>query len=105
NRGRRRPAESLTRALVGTDVRVIDPRATIGESGLRSGATVTLSPSTARLQDPSAEAAAAMLFVVDGPDRGKEFPLHVGANIVGRERGTEVRLSDSLVARQHARIN
>jgi S-DNA-T family DNA segregation ATPase FtsK/SpoIIIE len=95
---------TLTLGLVGADVRALDSRTTVGESGLRSGATVTLTRAGEAYQDPQANAAA-VVTVVDGPDRGREFGVRVGASIIGRERGSEIRLTDPLVSRQHARLN
>ena len=50
-------------------------------------------------------AAVATLNVISGPDAPKQFPLHRGTNLVGRDRGTDVRLSDPLVSKRHAKVN
>ncbi|MCW2497075.1 MAG: hypothetical protein JWQ77_2999 [Jatrophihabitans sp.] len=100
----RAEAGQLTMALVAGDTRALDPRATLADSGLRSGATATVTLAGSAYRDPQA-GAVAIVTVVSGPDQGRQFPLQAGTSIVGRERGCEVRLSDTLVSRQHARIN
>ena len=93
-----------TLGLVRLDQRAIEPRLTVGDRGLRSGATVAIMRGGSAYIDPQA-GASAVVTVTAGPDRGREFGLHVGSSIVGREPGCEVQLSDPLVSRQHARIN
>ena len=82
----------------------LDPRQPVGESGLRSGATVSLGLAGSTHADPALNTAA-ILRVLDGSDAGHEFPLVRGSSVIGRERGCEVRLTDTLVSRRHARIN
>lgn len=96
-------ADELTLALVESDTRALDPRSPAGESGLRSGSTVTLTPAGTNYRDPAA-GALAVVTVVDGPDTGRQFALTAPTSVIGRERGCEVRLTDPLVSRQHARI-
>jgi pSer/pThr/pTyr-binding forkhead associated (FHA) protein len=45
-----------------------------------------------------------VLIVQSGPDAGKSFPLAQGDNVVGRDPGSEVALSDDAVSRRHALI-
>ena len=47
----------------------------------------------------------AVASVIEGPDAGKEFPLASGTNMIGRQRSGEVRLSDAMASRTHARVN
>lgn len=94
----------LTIGLAGPPPLSIDPRQTVAESGLRSGGSITLSAAGDAYADPH-RASAAVLRVLDGPDAGREYPIARGASVVGRERGCEVRLSDTMVSRRHARIN
>ena len=48
---------------------------------------------------------AIQLEVIDGPDKGRTFPLDLGATIVvGRGRSARVRLNDVQVSREHCRI-
>ena len=82
----------------------LDPHTPVVESRLISGDTVTISRSGSTHADPS-RPAAAVLKVLDGPDAGREFQLPTGSATLGRERGCEIRLADTLVSRRHARIN
>jgi S-DNA-T family DNA segregation ATPase FtsK/SpoIIIE len=83
----------------------LDPRLPVGDSGLRSGAVVTISHAGEAYADQHGGPAAAVLRVLAGPDAGKEYPLPRGTALIGRERGCEVRLSDPQVSRQHARLH
>ncbi|MCU1678566.1 MAG: domain containing protein [Frankiales bacterium] len=95
----------LTLAVMSPARIVIDPAVSVAESGLHSGSVVSLTRDGIRYSAAKAAAAVAHLRVVSGPDAGKEFPLVRGTSIIGREASCEVRLTDSLVSRQHARIN
>jgi S-DNA-T family DNA segregation ATPase FtsK/SpoIIIE len=90
--------------VLGSPSVTLDPDLPVGGSGLHSGATVTLSTPGAAFQDGNVDAAA-VVRVISGPDMGKEFRLPRGASVIGRETSCEVRLTDPLVSRQHARIN
>jgi len=96
--------DDVTLAVVGRETLALDSRVPIADSGLHSGVTVALSRGGQAYRDPDATADA-ILTVVEGPDAGREFRLHRGANVIGREAGCEVLLSDPLVSRQHARVN
>ncbi|WP_457949848.1 FtsK/SpoIIIE domain-containing protein [Pseudarthrobacter sp. alpha12b] len=87
--------------------RELDPEALIADAGLRSGAVVELFALTSQFQAPGADRgpAAAVLRILSGPDSGREHALPFGASVVGRDRDVEVRLSDGLVSKRHARIN
>lgn len=81
----------------------LDPEATVGGSGLRSGMTVRLvdgpRPTGAAPSGPGV-----LLRVTAGPDLGKQFRLPRGTAFVGRDASCAVRLADTLVSRRHARI-
>jgi DNA segregation ATPase FtsK/SpoIIIE, S-DNA-T family len=94
---------SVTLSIVGKDQRLLDPHLHVGGSGLRSGAVVALARGGHDYVDPRT-GDAAVAEVVEGPDAGKKFPLHKGTSVIGREPGCEVRLTDPLVSRQHARL-
>lgn len=75
------------------------------EAGLASGQTISLVPVDGRFTDERERTDhAARLIVIDGPDAGKQFGLARGVNQLGREAGNDVRLTDPMVSKQHARI-
>jgi S-DNA-T family DNA segregation ATPase FtsK/SpoIIIE len=73
----------------------------IGESKIGSGASVSIVSS---VQRDSGAAPVAILRAMDGPLQGKTFPLQAGTSILGRERGCDVVIDDSLVSKRHLRI-
>ncbi len=86
--------------------RVVPRSSTVADAGLRSGDTVALVPIAGRFTDAvSSEERAAVLRVVEGPDAGTSFSLRTGANQIGRDVGNDVRLTDPLVSKRHARVN
>ncbi|WP_282856796.1 FHA domain-containing protein, partial [Pseudoclavibacter helvolus] len=87
--------------------RKLDDASLIGESGIRSGSSVELVHLGTQFDDAERgrAAAVAVLKVLAGPDAGAEFPLPDGVTIIGRDRGVDVRLSDPLVSKRHARIH
>ena len=95
----------VTLGVLGRRHLTLDPRLPVGDSGLRSGATLTISRGGMAFTQAQAAPAAAVVRVVAGPDAGREFPLARGTATIGRERGCEVRLTDGMVSRQHARLN
>lgn len=46
-----------------------------------------------------------VLVAVSGPDAGKSFTLLEGSNVVGRNDGSQVQLTDKSVSRSHAMIS
>jgi S-DNA-T family DNA segregation ATPase FtsK/SpoIIIE len=90
------PARDALSRLLNGEVGILD-------SGIRSGSVIELAqafPGGDRKQD----AAAAVLRVLAGADAGREFPLPSGSSVVGRDRSVDVRLSDPLISKRHARI-
>ena len=86
--------------------RVVAPATPVADAGLGSGQSVSLVVVSGRFGDERDQADnAATLIVVEGPDTGRKFDLVRGANHVGRDAGNDVRLSDALVSKRHARIN
>lgn len=75
-------------------------------SGLRSGSLVSLTAVGDRFSGRRGDrsGAAATLTVLSGPDAGREFGLADGTSMIGRDAGCEVRLTDPLVSKRHARI-
>ncbi len=47
----------------------------------------------------------AKLVIVEGPQRGREFPLREGENVVGRTSETPIELASNKVSRRHATIH
>ncbi|MHA3835139.1 FtsK/SpoIIIE domain-containing protein [Terrabacter sp. AAH1] len=93
---------SMTLALVDQDLRGLDPRATVAESGLQSGMRVSVTRAGEGFVDRGRPAAVA--YIRSGPDAGKEFALARGTAYVGRGRGCEVQLADESVSRKHAKL-
>ena len=93
---------SMTLALVDQDLRALDPRATVAESGLQSGMRVSVTRAGEGFVDRGRPAAVA--YIRSGPDAGTEIPLARGTAYIGRGRGCEIRLSDESVSRQHAKL-
>ncbi|GAA3285361.1 FtsK/SpoIIIE domain-containing protein [Dactylosporangium vinaceum] len=81
----------------------LDPGMTLAESGLRSGARVAVTRSPETYPAHRGEVRA-VVVVTAGPDAGREFALTNPTSVIGRERGCDVRLSDPLASRQHARL-
>jgi S-DNA-T family DNA segregation ATPase FtsK/SpoIIIE len=75
-------------------------------SGVRSGSLLSLASVGDRWQARGAASgsAAASLTVLSGPDAGQEFPLREGTSLLGRDVACDVRLTDPLVSKRHARI-
>jgi S-DNA-T family DNA segregation ATPase FtsK/SpoIIIE len=84
---------------------VLDPDATIGDSVLMSGSVVSLTPADSAYEASRVGAPVALLRVLSGPDAGTDFPLRAGAAVIGRDRDVDIRLSDPLVSKRHARVN
>ncbi len=97
--------ESLTLAAAGAgedQPTILTPDRAVGESRIASGFTVSLSKHSVSAH--GAGAAAATMRVVDGPGKGREYPLRAGASIIGREGHADVGLEDRYVSKKHARV-
>ncbi len=93
---------AMTLALIDQDLRALDPRATVAESGLQSGLRVTVSRAGEGFVERGRPAAVA--YIRSGPDAGTEIPLSRGTAYIGRGRTCEVRLTDDSVSRRHAKL-
>lgn len=82
----------------------VSPSVPVGESGIRSGATVTLVPDDAPRAEPRDADVAAVLTVHSGPDRGATFELPEGVSTIGRDKRSTVQLTDPMVSGSHARL-
>jgi S-DNA-T family DNA segregation ATPase FtsK/SpoIIIE len=87
--------------------RPLDPTSELLSAGIRSGSSVALDQVSESFASPGTDRgpAVGVLRVIAGPDEGREFPLPVGASYLGRDRDMDIRLSDPLVSKRHARIN
>uniref|UniRef100_UPI0025E711D9 FHA domain-containing protein n=1 Tax=uncultured Demequina sp. TaxID=693499 RepID=UPI0025E711D9 len=95
---------AVARHSAGTrDPETLDPSQGFSSSGVRSGDHLALTRARERSARPPA-APAGVASVLAGPDRGRSFALHAGANAVGRAADVEVLLTDPLVSHRHARI-
>ncbi|WP_120519754.1 FtsK/SpoIIIE domain-containing protein [Arthrobacter celericrescens] len=85
---------------------VLDPAGNLLESGLRPGSTVSLTQVSEQFATPGGQRGptAATLRVLSGPDSGSEFSLPFGTSYIGRDRDVDVRLSDPMTSKRHARI-
>jgi S-DNA-T family DNA segregation ATPase FtsK/SpoIIIE len=85
---------------------VLDRQDNLLESGLRPGSIVSLTRLSEQFATPGANRgpAAATLRVLSGPDVGREFPLPSGTSYIGRDRDVDIRLTDPLTSKRHARI-
>ncbi|MEZ0112317.1 S-DNA-T family DNA segregation ATPase FtsK/SpoIIIE [Catenulispora sp. EB89] len=97
------PAAATLHVLDGPDPGRLDPRTTVGDSGLRSGATVRVE-GHGGLRQGSRARTTALVTVVSGPDAGTRIELRGREGLIGRDAACAVRLSDQLVSRQHARV-
>jgi S-DNA-T family DNA segregation ATPase FtsK/SpoIIIE len=90
---------------------VLDRADNLLESGLRPGSVVSLTQVSDQFGNPNDAGpaadrgpAAATLRIVSGPDVGREFSLPSGTSYIGRDRNVDVRLTDPLTSKRHARI-
>lgn len=81
---------------------ILDPAAPLGESGLASGAIVSLAPPTSFAEGRSP--VGATLRIVEGLGAGQAIPLPYGSSSIGRDQGNRVTLADPLVSKTHARV-
>ncbi|MCF6378473.1 FHA domain-containing protein [Nocardioides KLBMP 9356] len=97
------PGGELTlRGTVGAREVVLEPGLPLIDSGLRSGARVELASAA---QDGATKPAAALLTVISGPDAGLQVSLPSGSVTIGRAADCDVRLTDTMVSKRHARLN
>lgn len=91
---------------------VLNRKDNLLESGLRPGSVVSLTQVSEQFGVPGAGSgpaagrgpAAATLRILSGPDVGREFSLPSGTSYIGRDRDVDVRLTDPLTSKRHARI-
>jgi S-DNA-T family DNA segregation ATPase FtsK/SpoIIIE len=98
----------IDEAFVGGGIRgnVLTRTDNLLESGLRPGSVVSLAEVSEHFNAPGANRgpAAATLRILSGPDVGQEFSLPSGTSYIGRDRDVDIRLTDPLTSKRHARI-
>lgn len=77
------------------------------QAGLRSGSVVSVAQSSSAYTSraESRGAAVALLRVLSGPEKGREFSLPSGASDIGREGDLDIRIADPMLSKRHCRIN
>lgn len=83
--------------------RTLDPNTPMADAAVRSGDAVSLTNGGGLASRGAA--VSATLTVISGPDAGRSFPLPTGSSLIGRDRQCDVRLSDPLVSKRHAKVN
>lgn len=87
----------------GVQGRMLDPALHLDESGLRSGAVVTVRAVSRSHRDSAQEGA--VVTVLSGPHGGESFPVPVGATEIGRSSRCDITLGkDPLVSKHHMRL-
>jgi S-DNA-T family DNA segregation ATPase FtsK/SpoIIIE len=106
-----RPPKNATLKLehsafdTGTPGRLLDPRRSLIDSGIRSGSTVSLSGVQAAAVPRSRRGrSVAVLRVLEGPDAGREFSLTAGNSSIGTAPTSDVMLTDPTVTAIHAAL-
>lgn len=98
------PSAPVTVAIMGRHgAQPLPPDQSVNVSQLASGSTITLVAATQEVAPVGSPDA--VLRVLEGPDAGKSFPLRIGSNYVGRGGDMDVRLTDPLVSKSHAKVN
>ena len=103
--GRRRDGDGHTLALVDHGRTQVPPGTRLTESGVRSGTSVAIVGGKVPDGTAGGAVSAAVVEILEGPDAGRQFPLSAGTSLIGRDQTCEVRLTDPLVSRQHARVH
>ncbi len=83
--------------------RTIDPNTTMADAAVRSGDAISLTNAAGGASGLNAPVAT--MTVISGPDAGRSFPLPAGNTLIGRDRSCDIRLSDPLVSKRHAKVN
>jgi len=87
--------------------RAVSGEASLADSGLLSGTVVEVVRESGRFSAAGGGRGApvATVRVLAGPDAGREFAVPAGASVIGRDRAADLRLTDPMVSKQHARLN
>ncbi len=84
--------------------RVLDPRRSLLDSGMRSGCTVSLAAAQPTASRTRRGRSVAVLRVLSGPDAGREFSLPAGNSTIGTAVTSDVMLTDPGIADVHAAL-
>lgn len=91
----------------GAGPRTLDPAASMGDAALLSGSSVEVvgGATGASLRDGAHGTPVARVRILTGPEAGSEFAIPAGSTVIGRDRDVDIRLSDPMVSKRHARLN
>ncbi|MCG7592735.1 FtsK/SpoIIIE domain-containing protein [Mycobacterium sp. PSTR-4-N] len=84
--------------------RVLEPSRSLLDSGVRSGATVSIVAAAVTPKQRRRGRSVAVVRVLDGPDAGREFSLPAGNSTIGTRPTCDVLLSDPGVKDVHAAV-
>ena len=88
----------------GKSGRILDPSRSLLDSGVRSGATVSIVPAAVTARQRRRGRSVALVRVLDGPDAGREFSLPAGNSTIGAGPTCDVQLNDPGVKDVHAAV-
>jgi len=98
------PEARYTLRTTGRETSEIPAEASISDAGLSSGMCVALQRADGADGALAETGAAATVRVLSGPDAGRSYPVPWGWSVIGRGATCEVRLSDPMTSRRHARL-
>jgi S-DNA-T family DNA segregation ATPase FtsK/SpoIIIE len=102
-RGQLTGAGAVTLTALDDQRVTLDPALPVADSGIKSGGRIAVVPASARYADRAARPVA-QVTVLQGPDAGKRLQLGEGNQTIGRGSNCDLRLTDTLVSRRHARL-
>ena len=87
--------------------RTLDPIAALGDTALLSGSSIEVvqGADAASVRDGAHGAPVARVRILSGPEVGSEFAIPAGSTTIGRDRDVDIRLTDPMVSKRHARLN
>ncbi|MBS9535889.1 cell division protein FtsK [Mycobacterium sp. M1] len=89
----------------GTSGRLLDPSRSLIDSGLHSGAMISVAAAAAVPRKRRQGRTIAVLRVLDGPNAGMEFPLPAGNSTIGAGWANDVVLPDPGILDVHAALS
>ena len=91
-----------TLASTGEVERTLLSRSSLADAGLLSGALVRVAHADAAAGEQAS--AAAHVHVIEGPEKGRSYPLRSGPNTIGRSPSADVTINDPFISGVHARL-